>query len=242
MLEWGEVATQFSLGNAAILTNVCLLPLYPGLIAFLAGNVTPSAMTNEETPSARTERPIWVTGLLGAFVLAGVLTVMIALGLVLHLLDRAFADIFNVLLPIVYVAVILLGALMLTGRNPFARLSMMQAPVLRNPFATAFLYGMLLGPMTLPCTGPVIASAFLLGTTQFSTIEVEIVYFIAFGIGFGWPLLVLPLFAAPAQKRFTGWLTRHHTLLTRASGTMLILIGLFGFYTEFIDGGNALIA
>ncbi|NJR12622.1 hypothetical protein HC776_01690 [bacterium] len=28
----------FLLGNTAILTNVCLLPLYPGLIAFLAGS------------------------------------------------------------------------------------------------------------------------------------------------------------------------------------------------------------
>ena len=27
----------FSLGAAAILTNACVLPLYPGLIAFLAG-------------------------------------------------------------------------------------------------------------------------------------------------------------------------------------------------------------
>ena len=33
-----ELVGAFVLGNAAILTNVCLLPLYPGLIAFLAGS------------------------------------------------------------------------------------------------------------------------------------------------------------------------------------------------------------
>jgi len=32
-----ELIGGFLAGNAAILTNACLLPLYPGLIAFLAG-------------------------------------------------------------------------------------------------------------------------------------------------------------------------------------------------------------
>ena len=53
----------FLLGNAAILGNVCVLPLYPGLIAFLAGT---------------TERGRVRQGgvLLGAAVLAGVLATM----------------------------------------------------------------------------------------------------------------------------------------------------------------------
>src|SRR5215207_4738271 len=42
----------------------------------------------------------------------------------------------------------------LVGRKPFARLATTQAPVFRNPFLTAFCYGLLLGPMTLPCAGP----------------------------------------------------------------------------------------
>ena len=32
-----EYLGAFLLGNAAILSNACMLPLYPGLIAFLAG-------------------------------------------------------------------------------------------------------------------------------------------------------------------------------------------------------------
>jgi hypothetical protein len=34
-----EYAGALLLGNAAILGNVYMLPLYPGLIAFLAGNI-----------------------------------------------------------------------------------------------------------------------------------------------------------------------------------------------------------
>ena len=35
MSHWPEA---FRLGSAAILTNACVLPLYPGLIAFMAGS------------------------------------------------------------------------------------------------------------------------------------------------------------------------------------------------------------
>lgn len=33
----GTLAQAFVLGNASILTNVCLLPLYPGMVAYLLG-------------------------------------------------------------------------------------------------------------------------------------------------------------------------------------------------------------
>ncbi|MBK8835402.1 MAG: hypothetical protein IPO29_11315 [Anaerolineae bacterium] len=58
----------FVLGNSAILTNVCMLPLYPGLIAFLAG-------TNA---SGKSRPSVW----LGVLVLAGVLTTMLLIGAV----------------------------------------------------------------------------------------------------------------------------------------------------------------
>ena len=67
-----ELLQAFVLGNSAILTNVCMLPLYPGLIAFLAGNAG-----NERTQKA--------TKWLGFLVLAGVLTMMLAVDWLLAL-------------------------------------------------------------------------------------------------------------------------------------------------------------
>ena len=210
-----ELLQAFVLGNAAILTNVCVLPLYPGLIAFMAGTAT-----------ARRSRR--TTYLLGLFVLAGVLSLMIVVGWFLFTFQRSFGDILPVLLPVVYGVVILMGILMLSGRNPFARLGTAKMPVLRNPFAAAFLYGLLLGPMTLPCTGPIIVSAFLLGAGSALSLADNMLYFLAFGLGFGWPLIVLPLIALPLQRRFTGWTTGNYKVLTRASGVLLVAIGLFG--------------
>lgn len=216
-----ELLLAFTLGNSAILTNVCVLPLYPGLIAFLAGNAQ-----NERTQSAAR----W----LGLFVLAGVLTLMLIVGAVLYLLRLSSDAILPILLPIIYGIVILLGIVMLFGRNPFMRLATLQSPALHNPYVSAYTYGLLLGPMTLPCVGPIVISAFLLGAGSFVALADGILYFLAFGLGFGWPLVLLPFIAVPFQRRFTRWMTANHTLLTRVSGALLVAIGLLGIYADLL--------
>jgi cytochrome c-type biogenesis protein len=216
-----ELIQAFILGNGAILTNVCVLPLYPGLIAFLAGNAQ-----NEKA-----QRGIkW----LGLLVLAGVLTLMTLVGLLLYLLQESFDVILPILLPIIYGIVIIMGLFMLTGRNPFNRLSTAQSPVLNNPYSGAYVYGLLLGPMTLPCTGPLIVSAFLLGAGSLAGLTGSLAYFFAFGLGFGWPLVLLPFIAAPFQRRFTRWLTQNYKLLTRVSGALLVGIGVLGIFADLL--------
>lgn len=211
----------FVLGNGAILTNVCLLPLYPGLIAFLAGNAA-----NQQTTRA--------TKWLGGLVLAGVLVLMVLLGGLLYLLQQSFSAILPILLPLIYGVVILLGLLMLFGYNPFNRLATAQTPMLQNPYLGAFVYGLLLGPMTLPCAGPLVISAFLLGAGNVAQLSSSLLYFLAFGIGFGWPLVLLPLLTTPFQRYFTRWITANYKLLTRFSGALLLAIGLFGVYAEVL--------
>ncbi len=215
-----DLLTAFSLGNAAILTNACLLPLYPGLLAFLAG-----------TGDDKRRTGLW----LGVVVLAGVLSMMLLVGLALYLLQQSFASVLVILLPLVYGIVIVMGLLMLSGRNPFARLSTVQAPLLKNRFATAYVYGLLFGPMTLPCVGPLITAAFSVGAVSGTGALLDgILFFLFFGLGFGWPLALLPVIALPVQRRLVRWLAQHHVLLNRASGVLLVAVGLFGTLTELL--------
>ncbi len=216
-----QLIEAFVLGNSAILTNVCILPLYPGLIAYLAGN-------------AQNERSQRATKWLGLLVLGGVLSMMLLVGLILYLLQKSFGNTLSVLLPIIYIIVIVLGVLMLTGRNPFNRLSMAQTPVLSNPYAGAYVYGLMLGPMTLPCAGPLIVSAFLLGAGSVANLSSSLAYFLFFGIGFGWPLVLLPFIAMSIQRRFTSWMGQNYKLLTRISGVLLVAIGVFGLWVDVI--------
>ncbi len=212
----------FLLGNAAILGNVCMLPLYPGLFAMMAGR----AGTDERSRSTK-----W----LGAVVLAGVLTAMILLGLLFRTLRASFADVLPVALPVLYGLVLALGIAMLFDRNPFARLVTTEVPILRNPLATAYVYGLLLGPLTLPCTGPLIVSAFVLGGINGTGALADgLAYFVAFGLGFGWPLVALPLLAAPVQRRFTRFLTRHHRAINATSGLLLIAVAVVGLTVDIL--------
>lgn len=223
MSEYWEA---FLLGNGAILGNVCMLPLYPGMFVMFA-------------QQSGNERARKVLPFLGLLVLAGILTVMIALAAFFHAISTSFADVLDYVLPVLYTGVLALGIAMLFGKNPFARLSTANAPVVRNPAATAYLYGMFLGPMTLPCTGPLVLSAFTIGGVAGTGRLVDgLVYFVFFGLGFGWPLVALPFLATPVQRRITRFLTRHHRLIGALSGVLLIAIAVIGFRSDVLPAWN----
>ncbi len=221
MLDFGQFLEGFQFGSASILTTACLLPLYPGLIAFLAGN-------------AETQRSKWVTGTLGVLVLAGVLTMMLFIGFLLSLLSASFDDALPIMLPIVYAIVIVMGIMMFIGRNPFAKMQTVQAPILKNPYVTAYVYGLMFGPMALPCIGAFLVSAFALGAVDSTLFVNQMIYFFGFGLGFGWPLVVLPLLSLPFQRQIIGVLTKHHVLMERIAGILLIAVGIFGVLTELV--------
>jgi cytochrome c-type biogenesis protein len=218
-----QFVEAFALGNAAILSNVCLLPLYPGLMVMLANRRSDDAVS----------RPV-ADRFLGVAVLAGIVTFMVVFGFALHQVQRSVASVLDWVLPLAYGAVLLLGALLIAGRNPFERLSSTEAPLLRNPTASAFLYGVFLAPMTLPCTGPIIVSAFVLGGVSGTGALVDqLAYFIAFALGFGWPLVVLPFVALPVQRRFTRWMAQHHRAVSAASGVLLLVVAAIGLAAEY---------
>src|SRR5579871_2587212 len=81
------------------MASPCVLPLYPGFLAFLAGN-------QEIMANPRIAR--W----LGVVVLAGVLLSMIVFGLIVALLQVAAGKILALLLPLVYFIVMLMGVLL----------------------------------------------------------------------------------------------------------------------------------
>jgi cytochrome c-type biogenesis protein len=174
-----QLIEAFLLGNGAILTNVCMLPLYPSMVAYLAADATSSGEAGKPESGL-------APASLGALVLAGLLAMMLAVGLALFLLRQSFGTILPWLLPLVYGGVIVLGIALLLGRSPFARLALANAPVFGNPLLTAFSYGLLLGPMTLPCAGPLIVSALVLGAGSIGSLADALLYCLAFGLGFGW--------------------------------------------------------
>jgi cytochrome c-type biogenesis protein len=206
------ILTSLSLGLLAT-ASPCVLPLYPGFLAYLSGG--------QEGLHGKPARY-----LLGFFVLAGVMTMMLALGGLIALLSISIGQALAFVVPAADAVIILLGILLLLNINPFKKLPQIQIPLLSHPFANAFLYGLLYGPIALPCSGPLVVSIFALSLTLADAFD-KLVVFFWFGMGFGIPLLMLSLLSGAAQR----WITRQFALRARlinaGSGVLLLGIGAY---------------
>ena len=205
----GNLATTSLLLGLLATTSPCILPLYPGFLAYLSGQAG-SGIGRQRY-------------FLGLFVLAGVLTMMLALGVLIAALAVPISKTMALVVPLADFVILLLGVLLLLNRNPFKMIPQIAIPVLRHPFLNAYTYGLLYGPIILPCSGPLVVGIFALSLTvgeAFSKLWV----FLWFGVGLGVPLLVLSLLSGALQHQLTTLFARHSRLINLVGG--LVLIGV----------------
>ncbi len=203
--------TSFLLGLLST-SNPCVLPLYPGFLAYLSGQTT-AGMGRQRY-------------LLGPWVLAGVLTMMLALGGLIALLAVPISKTMALVVPLADFLILLLGVFLLFNRNPFKSLPQLQAPVLRHPFLNAYIYGLLYGPLTMPCSGPLVVSIFAVSLTVEEALG-KLWVFVWFGLGFGAPLVALSFLSATFQRQLTIQFARHTRLMNSLGGLLLIGIALY---------------
>lgn len=192
------------IGTAA---SPCLLPLYPGFMAYLAGNGEAAGR--------------W-RAVLGLAVVGGVLTAVIAVGVVVSMLAVPLSGLLGLLVPLTTVVLAALGLLLLAGRNPFARLASVRIPVVKHPAAQAYVYGIMLGPVAIPCSGPFLI-ALLAISVGVADAGARIGTFVVFGLGFGLPLILLSLVGAARGQSFARWVAARHDILLRVAGALLIV-------------------
>ena len=214
---FSEFVTSFGLGLAAMVSP-CVFPLYPGFLAYLGG----------QSQSNRTVNPIW----LGVLVFLGVLTMMMSLGALIATLSLAVGSLLIWITPLAYFVIIILGILLLLDRNPFLKMSQINVPVLSNPYANAFVYGLLYGPIAFPCSGPLLTFIIAKSLTV-TSMFVQLSIFFFFGLGFGLPLLLLAFLGRALQQRIVSLFLQHHRLLNLFSGLLLIGIALYGLWDEW---------
>jgi cytochrome c-type biogenesis protein len=203
--------TSFSFGLLAM-ASPCLLPLYPGFLAYLSGQA------GSEQGRLRY--------LLGVFVLAGVLTSMLALGALMAALSVSIGRVLAILIPVAIVLILVLGVLLLLNRNPFYGLPQIKVPLLRRPSLNAYVYGLLYGPIAMPCSGPLVVAVFVYSFTLGEGLS-KLWVFLWFGLGFGAPLLVLSLLSGALQRQLTVWFARHSRAINFVGGLLLIAIAAY---------------
>jgi cytochrome c-type biogenesis protein len=189
-----------------------VLPLYPGFLAYLSGQ------TELEQGKGKY--------FLGLFVLAGVLTMMLALGGLIALLAVPTGNVLAFIVPLADVLILLLGVLLLLDRNPFKTLPQIQVPVMRHPFMNAYMYGLLYGPIALPCSGPLVVGIFALSVTVGEALS-KLSVFLWFGLGFGLPLFILSLLSGALQRQLTRFFARHSRVVNIIGGILLIGVAIY---------------
>jgi cytochrome c-type biogenesis protein len=202
-------ATSLLLGLLAT-TSPCILPLYPGFLAYLS---------NQNEIGGQKY-------FLGLFVLSGVLTMMLALGGLIALLAVPIGSILLYVIPLADLLILLFGILLLLNYNPFKTLPQIQLPVFRHPYGNAYVYGLLYGPIALPCSGPMVVSIFALSFTVGEAFS-QLWTFLWFGLGLGMPLLVLSFLSAALQRRLTTLFARYSRIVNFIGGVILIGVALY---------------
>jgi cytochrome c-type biogenesis protein len=207
-----ELATGFAIGLLATMTP-CVLPLYPGFLAYLAAR-------SEDAAGARAAR--W----LGLVVLAGVLTTMLVLGALMAALAVSTSSVLRIVTPLADVVVIALGIVLLLGRDPFAKLPILGPTRLGGGMVrSAYVYGLLYGPIALPCAAPLLVAMFGL-SLSFDSFIGALAFFMAFGLGFGMPLLAISLLAYSKQVSLVRFFATHRAVVSRTAGAVLVVVGL----------------
>ncbi|MEE8412921.1 MAG: cytochrome c biogenesis protein CcdA [Dehalococcoidales bacterium] len=222
----------FFLGLATPLGAVCVLPIYPGFLVYLSTQVRG-----------------WEAGkktifLFGIVIVSGVIIFMMLLGLIFTtILQVSLTGIVDIVSPIAFAILLVISLILITtsiisfttGRSIdiWAFLPKGRTRVVSNPWATAFLYGFFFGAIVVPCNPGFIAILFAraVSTVDFTQ---NILRFLLFGIGVGFPLLVMAAISSAATSTTINFLSRHGRWVNLIAGLLMLGISLYYLFFVFM--------
>lgn len=212
-----EAVTSFSLGLATPLSAVCVIPLYPGFLAFLSNQ-------DEDAPSV---------AMLGILVALGVIAFMAGVGIVFTtLLEQSLTGVVSVVSPIAFALLAVLGVVLIADLHPQSRLPTAQPPQTQYPSLSALAYGAFFGAIVLPCN-PGFIGVFFARAFLFSNPVNSIANFGSFGLGMASPLLAFALVSQPWRDRVIGVLTGHRRVVDLVTGAVLLVISVYYLFAVF---------
>ena len=218
-----EVYVGALLAGIGATVTPCILPLYPAFLAYITG-------TGATSTSARAlpgARPAGLRPATAALVVwGGVVIGMLAIGALIAAMAVPLGDFNRIVLPAADVLLIGLGALLLAGVNPFARLPQPSPSAVggRGPLMGAFAYGLLFAPIAMPCSGPFLVGIFAFSLT-IGDAAGRLLFFGVFGLGFGLPLFLLGTVGQARGAQLARAVVRHERLLQLVMGAALVAVG-----------------
>lgn len=216
-----ELAIAVAAGIGATVTP-CVLPLYPAFIAYVTAPQDVGAGGGLVVGPGQRPSP----AIAAVVVWLGVVLGMVVIGAALAVLSIGLGSVLRIVVPLADLLLIVLGVLLVTGRNPFARIPQLAPASLgrAGPVAGPFLYGLLFAPIALPCSGPFLIGIFVASLTIDDAVR-QLAFFGAFGVGFGLPLVGLGLVGHVRAGEVARAVVRWERPLQLALGVILIAVG-----------------
>jgi cytochrome c-type biogenesis protein len=213
-----SVWLSFLAGLAAPLTAVCVLPLYPGYLAFLA----------KQTKAKHSFL------LLSGLVVTGVISSLFLIGLlVTYVLSASLTNAIQRISPIAFSILGVVSILLILNVNVGKIFPKVSSPVTKNPLLSSYLFGFFFGAIVLPCNPATLIILFALSTSV-SSFLLNLLGFVAFGIGMSIPLFVLSLVSMEKSGVVISFLTRHTRKINIVVGVVMLLISLYYLFFVFL--------
>lgn len=216
-----DFGTSFLLGLLTPLTAVCVLPLYPGFLAFLANKFS-------EKESKKTYALFGLVVVLGVLVFMGLLGVLFT-----TVLQASLTNVIGIVSPIAF-GILGVVSLFLIFDFDFSRwIPKFGGPKVaeKKPLRSAFFFGFFFGAIVLPCN-PGFIAAFFARALLFGSFFSSMAHFILFGIGLGAPLLMFSLVSSKWSSGIIRFLTAHKRKINLIAG--LIMLGISIYYLIFV--------
>lgn len=229
------LAEFFLLGLATPLSAACVIPLYPGFVAYLSNQSSgeSSGSGAGDTGDGPGEGDGYSPLLLGVLVMTGVLGFMLSLGLLFStVLQQSLDGVIGVVSPVAFGLLALISLALIADLEVFSRAPTLEPPQTSHPAATALLYGFFFGAIVVPCNPGVISFALARQFLVTAPVEKLLVFF-AFGLGIGTPLLGLAVASEAAGRRLTRLLARHRRWINLGTGVVMLAVSLYYLTTVF---------
>lgn len=210
----GELSTSFLLGLATPLTALCVIPLYPSFISYLSKQL-----------DGDTDQKTYL--FFGLLVVAGVISFMLALGLIFStLLQASLTSVIEIVSPIAFAILGLMGIAMMLDLDFQNYLPSKSTPEFKNPLLNAYGFGFFFGAIIIPCN-PAFIATFFARAFLFETPVTSVLNFMSFGVGIGFPLLAFSVISQSKSQEVIKLLQKHSSIIHRGSGLVMVVISLY---------------
>jgi len=214
-----DFLTSFVLGLATPLTAVCILPLYPGFLAFLANQASGK--------DGKVNRRSYA--LFGLLITVGVIAFMLILGLLFTtILQVSLTNVIGIISPIAFGILGLISIFLIFNIDIGRFIPKIKTPGAQSkrPIRSALLYGFFFGAIVIPCN-PAFIGAFFARALLFDNFTGSMLNFVFFGLGLGFPLLAFSLLSVNWSQGIIGYLTKHKRKINLIAGVLMLAVSLY---------------